>query len=66
MSERNARGALKRAKRLPVKVLLNLSVEMHERLRREAELLQSNVTAVAQSRIARSLAQDDARGAGAP
>lgn len=66
MSERNARGALKRAKRLPVKVLLNLSVEMHERLRREAELLQSNVTAVARSRIAWSLAQDDARGAGAP
>jgi hypothetical protein len=61
VSEENSRGRRKRPKHLPVKVLLGLSVEMHERLRREAAFLQSNVNTVVRARLARSIAQDDVR-----
>ena len=47
--------------RLPAKVLLSLSPEMHAQLKREAELLQSTVAGVARHLIARSLSQNAAR-----
>jgi len=46
---------------LPAKVMLSLSVDMYNRLTREAEELQLSLAGVARRRIARSLAQDMAR-----
>lgn len=43
-----------------VKVMVALTVEMHARLKYEADLLQSSVAGVARARIARSLAAQDA------
>jgi len=45
----------------PAKVLLSLTAETHELLRREAEETQSTVAGVARSMIARLLAQDAKR-----
>jgi len=47
-----------RRTRLPAKVLLSLSNEMYDQLRREAVELQSTVSGVARQRIAQSLARD--------
>jgi hypothetical protein len=46
---------------LPVKVLLSLTPETHERLLREAEAEQSSVAGVARAMILRTLAQSDKR-----
>jgi hypothetical protein len=46
---------------LPVKVLLSLTPETHERLLREAEAEQSSVAGVARAMILRTLAQNDRR-----
>lgn len=48
--------------RLTASLMIALTPEMFARLKREADDLQSTVSGVARARIARSFAQDGARG----